>query len=284
MIVKNTIIGLIVSAIFLSTVAAAGFATFKGKDEEENQQEYTMKIEYDDAGNVRMDMPDQKNGYTLVTGGKAYMVTYQDGKPMVMDMAQFGQMMKGAEGEDDNAGDFMERFVSAKKTSKNRTVAGYKGNIYLIKWENDEGVHEDMVVLSNNRDVVEFSNAMMTMSEIMMSVVTDATDSKYSVQDYLQDEGKGLLAMGDSFQVIKIKHKSMDPKRFKLPAKPMQMPMFGQMPRGAEPQPEKSEKNAATNEYERQKQRQKDKAKNKSQKRVDKTIDKAVDKVLDKLF
>ncbi|WP_456374893.1 hypothetical protein [Thiolapillus sp.] len=215
---KYSVLG--VALLFvLPSAFAAGVATFSagsGKNSE------TMVVEYDDRGNVRMNMPAsaEGTGYMLARDGKVWMVMNMQGQVMVMDMAKMAAMA-GPGGNDA----MQQEFVSAKASGKKETVAGYRGEIYELKWKDKNGVHTAEAVLSKEPAVVEYSNAWMKFAENMAKSMGKKTQN--SIGHYLAKQGLGMLRMGDDFRVISIKPGSVNAQDFVLPKATMQMPMFG---------------------------------------------------------
>ncbi|WP_457666948.1 DUF4412 domain-containing protein [Thiolapillus sp.] len=209
--------------LFSHTLFAAGQAVLKsGKGADAVQ----MVLEYDGIDKVRMNVPKQPQGgdnYMLLKDGKVWMVMNMQGQVMVMDMARMASMAQGGASGDDA---IKQELISAKKTGRKAKVAGYDGEVYEMTWRDRQGVHTADVVLSDDRDVVEYSRAWMNFAQSMAGSMGRKNRSENSIGHYLDNEGKGLLKMGDQFEVVSIKSGSVSDSRFVLPKATMQMPFM----------------------------------------------------------
>lgn len=293
-----TITAVFVIAFSIQSVFASGVAVFHGK----KAQDSTIELEYLNRNTIRMNIKQKDAGdsYMLIRDGKAYTVSVQNGKTHVMDMASLGGMAKNMGiGSSDN---FDQELLKVKKTGRKETVAGYKGDVYSLTWRDQKGTHTSDAVLSSHRNVREFSKAWMNMARIMARSMSGEPLSDTSIWNFLATEDKGMLRFGDDFIVTSIVSKDINKNRFILPAKPMQMPGFGNMfssprpvskaqdntqaPQQRQPVPE--EKGGWMSIFQKKSDRQVDRQKNNAEHRVDRevdsTIDKAIDKALDKVF
>lgn len=185
----------------------------------------TMVLEYAGIDRVRMNMPRQQegNGYMLVSDGKAWMVMDMQGQVMVMDMAQMAGMARGMGGPSNDEA-IKQELIEARKTGRRASVAGYDGEVYEMTWRDNRGIHTADVVLSNHPDVVAYSRAWMGFAEGMASAMGKHKDMQNSIGSYLNKEGKGILKMGDEFEVQSIRPGNISDSRFKLPKATVQMP------------------------------------------------------------
>lgn len=223
---SNTFNLVIISVLLLATplLFAGGKATIKtGK----GGQTVTMDLEYAGADKVRMNLPQQQegNGYMLVREGKAWMVMDMQGQVMVMDMAQMAGMARGM-GVPSTEEAIKQELIKAKKTGRKETVAGYDGEVYEMTWRDSRGVRTADVVLSNHPDVIAYSRAWMSFAKSMARAIDKNTDMKNSIGSFLDEEGKGILKMGDEFVVLSIEPANVSDSRFKLPKATMQMPFM----------------------------------------------------------
>ena len=208
------------AALLLSAppVFAAGVATLAAGS---GQNSETMVLEYDDQGHVRMNMPESPEGagYMLNRDGKVWMVMNMRGQVMVMDMARMAAM---AAPTGDDA--MQKEFISAIPMGEQKRVAGFKGDVYELKWKDRKGIQSAKVVLSKDPVVVEYSNAWTQFAEKVARSMGRKTEN--SIGHYLQKEGLGVLRMRDDFKVVSIKPGKVNAQNFVLPKATMQMPMF----------------------------------------------------------
>ena len=206
-----------------STVWADGVAQVKSGD-----GKATMTIEYKDQTKVRMNVPDDDKGYMLVSGGNAYTVADIQGQTMVMDMRKMARMAKSMGAQTDDEDDLFElELVEIKDTGQTEQIAGYKGHVHQMKWRDRDGEHTSEVVLSDNPEVVDFSNSWMYMAETMAKVIAEKGLNKNSIGEYLRKNNQGILRLGDEFVVISIKSGSLPAARFEVPKSTFKMPSFG---------------------------------------------------------
>ena len=81
-----------------------------------------------DSQHVRMDT--SPTTYTLLSNGKVYSVTCEDGQCNAMDMGAMAGMASGLSSMFGGGSDPDNYEVRYEKTGKTETVAGYKGTIY----------------------------------------------------------------------------------------------------------------------------------------------------------
>lgn len=272
-------------------VYASGVATLQGK----NAQDSTIEIEYLDSGKVRMNVPDKKGGnsYMLLLDGKTYVVSSSGGQTMVMDMAQLGSMAKGFGANLGGGDSFKQELLKYNNKGKSETVAGYKGDVYSLTWQDSRGTHTADAVLSGHKNVREFFDAWKHMAEAMASSMGQKITTDKSVMYFLEREGKGVLRLGEDFRVVSIESRKIDTSRFTLPAAPMQMPTMGGMGRYPAKAPAgtgSSQSQADSAEQQessywgsilgQKAEHQKDRQVNSAERAVDHQVDRAVDKAL----
>ena len=90
-----------------------------------------MTYEFD-GDLLRMDVPDQPDGYMIMRDGKIYSVAQQNGQPMVIDMAGMGKMLGGmAQRSMANIDQDVDQFISLEDTGRTETIAGIKGRVHV---------------------------------------------------------------------------------------------------------------------------------------------------------
>lgn len=111
----------------------------------------SLVISYRDDDHIRMDTGE--DSYMLVTGGKVYGVSRDNGKWTAVDMEQVGRLGRSLgfnKGQQkDDATD-----VKFQKTGRTETIAGYKGDVYIVEVTDAQGgkdQHE--VVFGKHRDL-----------------------------------------------------------------------------------------------------------------------------------
>jgi len=270
---------------------AAGIATMQGEKLQDR-----IGLEYLGGNKVRMDVSQQKggNGYMLVRDGRAYMVSNSDGKNIVMDMAQLGSMASSMGADMGGNEAFKSELIDYRVTGRSETVAGYKGDVYILTWRDNEGTHTEEAVLSSHGNVREFSQAWMYLAETMIRSLGQQSIQDNSMWNFMERERKGILRLGKDFRVVSIESKDIDPYRFTLPAKPMQMPNMGgigsAMPSqaqagGTEQQQSSSPWGGAFGQKAQQhSDRQQKRVERKADYAVDRAVDKAVDSALKGVF
>lgn len=276
------------AAVVAESVIASGIATIQG----DNASDSTIQLEYLDNNRVRMNVADKdrRNSYMLLLNGKTYVVSDANGQTMVMDMAQLGAMAQSF-GADLGGGDtFKQELLKYSSKGKSETVAGYKGDVYTLTWQDNSGTHTADAVLSGHKDVREFFQAWQHMAEAMANSVGQKMTTNKSVMYFLEREGKGVLRLGEDFRVVSIEPGEPDASRFVLPAKPMQMPTMGGV--GGYPTQASGSSNSQAQDtaqetspwgsfFGQKAERQKDRQVNSAERAVDYQVDRAVDKALD---
>jgi hypothetical protein len=180
----------------------------------------TIHIEWQNSRTLRM-QTDGGPSYFIARDGKAYSVTMNDGRPMVMDMASMMSMMRGAP-KGGAVGAKAPAFAdpgSFEATGATETVAGVKGDVYRMQWTDAHGKHKTQdVVLTDDPTVVEMTRAYFGS---VSSMFGNSDASRF--QDKMPGNDQGLLRVGDQFRVESISHENPADSRFKLPAKPMSL-------------------------------------------------------------
>jgi len=117
----------------------------------------SLVISYRDDDHIRMDTGE--DSYMLVTGGKVYGVSRDNGKWTAVDMEQVGRLGRSLgfnKGQQkDDATD-----VKFQKTGRTETIAGYKGDVYIVEVTDAEGGKEQHeVVFGKHRDLETLNRA-----------------------------------------------------------------------------------------------------------------------------
>lgn len=278
-------------ALALALPAAAGTATIASSDGE------TMTFEYRDDALLRVGV--EESSYMLVRDNTLYIVSNEGGEPMVIDASS---MMKGFSGMVQQAAPSATtaEFVSLEKTGRSETVAGIKGEVYMLTTRQDGEESTQEVVMSDDERAIEFRDALFIMGHAAMEAFGEyqLRDDNKDVQKQLADMNLGVLRVGQEMTVKEISSDSIAAARFELPAEPMDMQGLGAMmgamgessgqDGGADG--EKSGglfsgmMDALGGKADRQADRTEQKVDNKVDREADNAVDKAVDKVFGKLF
>lgn len=272
--------------------AAAGTATIASSDGT------TMTFEYRGDDLLRVGGVEDES-YMLVRDNTLYIVSFNDGEAMVIDASS---MMKGFSGMVQQAAPSATtaEFVSLENTGRSETVAGIKGDVYLLTTRQDGEEMTQEVVMSDDKRAIEFRDAMFIMGRAAMEAFGEyqLPEENKDVQKRLQDMNLGVLRVGEDMTVTELSGDSIAAARFELPAEPMDMQGLGAM-MGA--MGESSGKNgdadgeqsgglfsgmmeALGGKADRQADRTEQKVDNKVDRETDSAVDKAVDKVFGKLF
>ncbi|MHA7816315.1 MAG: hypothetical protein ACX93N_07555 [Pseudohaliea sp.] len=288
---SRSILALLLTLAF-ALPAAAGTATIANSDGT------TMTFEYRGGDLLRVGGMEDES-YMLVRDNTLYVVNFNDGEPMVIDASS---MMKGFSGMVQQAAPSATTagFVSLEETGRSETVAGIKGEVYLLT-TNEDGVERTQeVVMSDDARAIEFRDAMFIMGRAAMDAFGEkqlAEDNK-DLQKELEEMNLGVLRVGDDMTVTELSGDRIAAARFELPAEPMDMQGLGAM-MGAMGESSGEEAgadgeqsggifsgmmDALGGQADRQADRTEQKVDNKVDQESDNAVDKAVDKVFGKLF
>ncbi|MFC3285994.1 hypothetical protein [Litchfieldella rifensis] len=193
---------------------ADGKATIATTDTQNAMQ---MVIHWADDS-MRMDFPEQQQGYMLMRDGKGYMVTEQGGQSIIIDMAMLKGMTDSMGGEANPANANQAKSVdSLEGTGEKETVAGIEGEVYRIQWTDHGGTtHDDEMVLSDDPLGREMLQAFQNYVEIVM-------DEPDPIGAALLERELGMLKFGDKFRVVEIADASPAADAFELPENAMTM-------------------------------------------------------------
>ncbi|MEQ8802825.1 hypothetical protein [Haliea sp.] len=183
-----------------------------------------MSFEYE-GDQLRINM-NQENSYMLVRGEQIYAVTDNDGEIMVIDVKQtlsmFGNMAQSA--IPDMAAVNVE---SLEATGRSETVAGIPGEVYNLKYTDQEGRRQESdMVLSSDRRAMGFRDAVHRMASTMSSMLAQqGTHDRLQAQ--LDGMNLGVLRYGEDMRVTAITETQVADARFVLPAEPTDLSGLG---------------------------------------------------------
>ncbi len=180
-----------------------------------NSDGHSIKLSARDDQHIRMDTaPDS---YTLLTGGKTYMVQKTDEGWRATDMAKMASMMGGMFGQKKapNVDDYTTKY---KYTGRTETIAGYKGKVYRVEVRDGAGklVSVDDLVLSKSKDVRRINMAMAQISSQMASMAMPGGSSKAAVKKQADNYGS-VLRYGKDMTLTSVKKPSLKASFYQLP-------------------------------------------------------------------
>jgi hypothetical protein len=245
----------------------------------------SMTFEY--AGDDLLRMSTSEDTYMLVRDNTLYIVGNEGGEPMVFNASSMMQQAAPAATTNE--------FVSLKKAGRSETVAGIRGDVYLLTMREEGKERTEEVVMSDDERAIEFRDALFMMARATMAAL-DNPESKANSEEMeaqLRDTGMGILRVGEEMTVSRISGEKVAAARFELPAEPMDMQglgaMMGSMGQGDTGSSNGQEKSGGMfsgmmKALGGQADRQADRASEQVDEEVQEEADNAVDSALDKAF
>ncbi|GEM_PF-4357675 len=208
-------------AVLLGSMAAWADYTLvfemKDPDDPANVSESIFKYKDDRHGRVDMKVGDGGKKVTtsmLVRGDKAYMISYENGKPTVMDMDEMMKMasMFGGSPEEARSDAGAETSdVEWIRTGKHRTVGGIRGEVWEVR-DRKSGERQEMV-LTKDRDYVKAMKAY----EQMMRRMSKGNESAMEEMFLDIKPGYAPLSMGQYMTLKSMNEKTVPAATFELP-------------------------------------------------------------------
>ncbi len=211
---------------------AAGKVTIEG---DSNGEHYTMVIEYLDNNTLRMNLPGSEKGssYMLIKDNKVYTVTNINNTPMVMDMGAMSKMTAALGSQDNNnqqaSGPLSYQVLKMEATGRKETVAGFKGEVYLVTAKEGSTTTSKEIVFSSDPQVRAYSDAWREAGKTMQKVMTGDMAADNDLNHYMEKHKLGLLRYGKEYRITAIDSSRPAADHFTLPVSPMTMPDFGSM-------------------------------------------------------
>ena len=172
----------------------------------------TQTIMYHDATHAKIiNSSKDDNSAIYSINKKIYMLSTENGKTTVVDMDQMRSMM-GAFGEGAQRQEKPEKpDFKITKTGKKETVAGIKGEVWIIEG-NEDGEHfKDKIVVTKDKRVIKTTNAMMHLFSNMSGGATEDTGSIFELE-------KGYATIKADGLVLKsFKEKKLPKSEYELP-------------------------------------------------------------------
>lgn len=204
---------------------AAGTASVQTEDQ-------TLEVLWQDESKARI-TPQGQSSYMVMRDGKLYGVSTGGSRTMVMDLTAMAGIMgrMGLDPSSTSPGpDQAMEVESFGATGERETVAGLQGEVYEVRWRDQDGrTHTDQAVLSDNPLVVE----LMTVMAGAAQTLAEAMDREHGgvVEEQLSTRGLGILRYNET-RVTKISGEAPGAGAFELPAEPMGSPGMGGIPGG----------------------------------------------------
>jgi hypothetical protein len=184
-----------------------------------------MTFEYE-GDTLRINMPgNDQQGYMLMRDGKMYVVSSNNGQPMVFDLGSafrmFGSMAASATPDTADS-----RVLSLQSTGKAETLGGIEGEVFSLRFIGPDGREQQAeMVLSKHPLAIGFRDAVQRMAMTMARSVEqeslkDEIQAGEDMQGKLQALGMGVLRYGEDMQVRSITDTTVAAERFVLPAEP----------------------------------------------------------------
>jgi hypothetical protein len=276
-------------------VQAGGTVTLELRNSAREQSTF----EYLDEHTARLEA--SGHNYLLVRDDKAYMVSVDGDRHVVMDLAEMAAMSRqmghvyGQAPQPPLAAEHAADFERLEKTGRRETVAGIEGDVYRLQWRTDDRLKTEELVLSDDPRAVAFTEAFMNAVQVMARASGSEqamanTGGTRGLFARLERDRLGVLRFGSDMTVTSFREGAAR-SRFDLPAPvtSMQEMMGGGMGGGSGASGMfgglfGKAAGKATEKAERQKQRQERRVESKADRAIDRSVDKAVDSLLKGLF
>jgi len=256
--------------LILTLFAAASVATtapaIAGGTATIASQDQSMSLEYD-GDLVRMNVEGQADTYMVIRDGRMYSVSGD----MVFDASS---LMRNFASQAPAPGDDVGDFHGMNATGRSETVAGIRGEVYVIDFTDSDGRRQKKeAVLSSDRRAREMQDAFMHMTSTMAEATNHNTSGAKEMDAAL--DGRGILRMGNEMRVTSISGSTPSAARFSLPSEPQKLGGGkGEGGLGA----------ALSGFLGDKSERQAERASSRTEQEVDEQTDKAADGLMDKAF
>lgn len=226
-------LGLLFCSLLPATALAAGTAGMSATAQDGKSAALTL--EYRDTQTLRMTVADASEGYLVMREGKVYSVLSNDGQPTVLDLAAVRENMparmrgknQGPGGRYSTGAEDIKEIVSLDDTGRDETVAGIVGDIWTLVYVDGEGQKETReLVLSGAPAVRELSATLLSLGRTM-AAMADRQPGAQLLVSRLEENGLGMLRLGDTWTLTSLDTRVPDAARFELPAEPQTKPDLG---------------------------------------------------------
>jgi hypothetical protein len=182
-----------------------------------------MTIELQDQDNFRMNMG--KDAYILMSQGKGYMVSKEKGEWVATSMEAMKKMMESSGirdlmsqmGRKPAQDDRPPRF---EKTGRVETIAGIKGQVYMVSMENAMGKPETVeMVFGEDSRLVRLHQAQARWAKSSGIMSGQGKQSyKALIKKYAKNgPGGAMLRFADVMKLESIKEVQLANSRFRIP-------------------------------------------------------------------
>ncbi|MBN7798415.1 hypothetical protein [Parahaliea mediterranea] len=214
-------------ASLTATIALAGIhhsASYADIAEVETEDGEVITFEYE-GDLLRINPTGNEQGYMLMRDGKMYVVTQNDGQPMVLDMSSAFKMF-GAMAGSTAPSTVESQVLSLQATGKSETLGGIQGEVYALRYIDHNGKEQSAdMVLSKDPLARGFRDAIQSMAVNMAKSLDkdsfkDELEAGEQMQAKLQDLNMGVLRYGSDMRIRSIEDTNVAAERFALPAEP----------------------------------------------------------------
>jgi len=220
--IRTALAPIVAATLLLSTGAEAGKATVQSANGDSAMFEYAGKL-------LRMNMQ-EAGTYMLMREGTMYIVNTEGDQPMVFNASSMmrGMAKNAAQFAPDN---FSADFESLEDTGRDETVAGIRGDVYLMRYTDEDGKSQQQeVVLAKDKLAREFRDALLSMASMAEDIGGEqAREQNREFMQRLEKLNAGILRVGEDMRVTEISGEKIPAERFALPAEPMDMQGLGSM-------------------------------------------------------
>lgn len=182
-----------------------------------------LSLSYRDTQHVLLSMGQANQ--VLVAGKDSYLISSQGGQAMAVNMNEMGDAMDMFSRLMMPGSDQMARFegakVSFKKTGRQETVAGYRGDVYQMTVNTRRGVEQHELVVSDHPDVVAVQAIFLALGERAAKVMP--SNQLFESMNYFSRQAEqaqlgGVLRYGKDMVLQKLEKKKLPESAFRLPA------------------------------------------------------------------
>ena len=187
-----------------------------------------QSVQYQDDQHAVIHMSKDEDSRMMLIGDKAYIVSSEEGKETVMDMDEMRTMLGSLNINVEEEAKKVREELAMKviKKGKSVTVAGIKGELWIIEYKERDGqVQRDDVVVTKNSDVVKVMSAYGR----LLGRMAMSKDDEENMVNFMQIEPGYVVIKADQYKVTSFKEGDIPSSVFELPAnaKKQSIPQFG---------------------------------------------------------